>query len=648
MASDQQPPQTIDIYYTPTPTLKRFHASTAFVRGVMGPVGSSKSTACVMDLFDWAMRQKPHNGVRKTRMAIIRNTMQELIQTSMKTWKDWVSTDLCPLTLAVPMSGDTKRSTLPGCDPRRGVLLPDGTYLDMEVWFLALDREEDISKLKSLELTFAWLNEACEIEKAVLDMAELRVGRYPSPKDGGPSKWGIIMDTNPPDVDSWYYNLAEVIRPKNYEFFRQPPAIVALPRKTKDAPLEYVGNTGLNGYPPAENIDNLPGGFDYYLRTVHSKTQNFISIYYMAQYGTSDAGKPVFTEYKDDIHCAKEPLIPYRALPLILGWDYGRTPAVAFCQLSPRGQLRVIDELTSEGMGITMFAKEIVKPHLSNHYHGMEIRSVGDPAGNSPGQNDERTCMQILAELGIPTEPATSNDFTTRREAVEYFLIGNADGDSAFKLSPKCVKLRQAFQGRYRYRQMRVGTGIQYANDAEKNAWSHCIARGAMIAMADGRGVPIEDVRAGMMVATPDGPRAVLKAWLTRRSAPVFHIVASNGATLRATGNHLVLVSWEWKRVDSITPGDELLFNGESDGAVGVVGVHRCRERSDVFDLVVDGAHCFFANGILVHNCMDALQYACMIARGDTSGWGSRGGENTSTTGMRALPVEMGDMSAYE
>ena len=43
-----------------------------------------------------------------------------------------------------------------------------------------------------------------------------------------------------------------------------------------------------------------------------------------------------------------------------------------------------------------------------------------------------------------------------------------------------------------------------------------------------------------------------------------------------------------------------------------IVGVRRCRERSDVYDLTVEGAHCFYANGILVHNCHDALQYAAM------------------------------------
>ena len=39
-----------------------------------------------------------------------------------------------------------------------------------------------------------------------------------------------------------------------------------------------------------------------------------------------------------------------------------------------------------------------------------------------------------------------------------------------------------------------------------------------------------------------------------------------------------------------------------------IVGVKQYRERKKVYDLTVDNAHCFFANGILVHNCQDCVQ----------------------------------------
>jgi hypothetical protein len=69
----------------------------------------------------------------------------------------------------------------------------------------------------------AWLNEAVELPKAALDVATQRVGRFPAQRFGGPTWTGVIMDTNPPDDDAWWYRLAQKREnPKGWEFFRQP------------------------------------------------------------------------------------------------------------------------------------------------------------------------------------------------------------------------------------------------------------------------------------------------------------------------------------------------------------------------------------------------------------------------------------------
>ena len=48
--------------------------------------------------------------------------------------------------------------------------LEDGTTVEYEVLFRALDKPQDIKKLLSLELTGGFLNECREIPKQVLDM----------------------------------------------------------------------------------------------------------------------------------------------------------------------------------------------------------------------------------------------------------------------------------------------------------------------------------------------------------------------------------------------------------------------------------------------------------------------------------------------
>ena len=45
-------------------------------------------------------------------------------------------------------------------------------------------------------------------------------------------------------------------------------------------------------------------------------------------------------------------------------------------------------------------------------------------------------------------------------------------------------------------------------------------------------------------------------------------------------------------------------------------------EKREVFDLQVNDIHEYFANGILVHNCLDALRYAVWTRFGQRAGYG--------------------------
>jgi hypothetical protein len=460
------------IKYNPEPTALAFHSCNAPFKFIMGPVGSGKSTTCVMEAVMRSMQQAPDSsGVRRSRGAIVRNTFPQLISTSMNTWKDWVPEEICPITR--PMNG-----TITG---RFKQHQSDGTMMDLEVYFIAMDNEDDVGKMKSLELTWVWLNEISELAKSTLDIATSRIGRFPSKRDGGPTWTGVIGDTNPPDDEHWYYKMAEIEKPRlevdgkvyEYKFFRQPPALLKLPKKDKDALQEYAPNQGQSHYPTAENIKNLSEGYAYYFKQLLGKDEEWIKVFVLGEYGNVVAGKPVYPEYMDGVHCAKENLQPYRGLPLIVGWDYGLTPSAVFCQLSPNGQFRIIDELTFDG-GIRQFASQVVRPHIRNNYGDMVIQSVGDPAGNQRSQTTEVTCMEILAQEGIPTQMASTNEFVARRDAIARFMTRTVDGQPAFQLSPKCKTLRKGFQGRYRYPMKRTSFGEGYGDRPEKNAYSHC------------------------------------------------------------------------------------------------------------------------------------------------------------------------------
>lgn len=441
--------------YSAEPTLAAFHADDSFVRGVRGPVGSGKSVGMCMEIISRAARQRPNSlGQRKSRWAIIRNTYGELKTTTIKTWQEWIPDDCCPIVFDSPIRGTLIQK------------LQDGTTMILEVLFVALDQPKDVKKLLSLELTGAWINEAREVPKAILDGLTMRVGRYPSKIDGGASWRGIIMDTNPPDDDHWWYKCAEEETPVNWKFFAQPAALI------------YKENYGYIPNPEAENVSNHEFGYEYYFQQIPGKTQEWIKVYVLGQYGNIQEGKPVYPEYNDDLHCAKTELHPYSNLPLVLSFDFGLTPAAIFSQLSPRGQFRVLDELVSSEMGIKQFMRDVVVPHIVTEYGQWQkdgsIYVVGDPAGNYRSQTDETTCLEIIQSFDFKhAEPASTNSFIARREAVATYLTRLTDGQPAFLLSPKCKMLRRGFLGGYKYRRIKVAGDERYTDEPDKNQFSH-------------------------------------------------------------------------------------------------------------------------------------------------------------------------------
>lgn len=438
-------------YSPPGKNAAKFHESDAFVRGLMGPVGSGKSSSCCVEIVARALRQRPsRDGIRRSRWLIIRNTYPELKSTTIKTWETWFPANVAPIKWDTPITSTMKINNI-----------GDGTGLELEVMFMALDKPTETGKLRSLELTGAWINEASEVPKEIFDMVTQRVGRFPSKLQGGPSWCGIILDTNPCDDDHWYYKLAEEDCPPDWEFFRQPGGL----QRLEDG--SYAPN------PDAENVFNLPGGYSYYQQQVPSKSEDWINVFLLGNYGSTKDGKPVYPEYNDKVHCLNKNVEGERGLPIVLGWDFGLTPACVILQVTGRGKIIILDELVSEDMGIRQFTNDVVKPVLMNKYSGFQIHSAGDPAGNIRAQTDERTCLQELLEAGIYTEPAATNDFIPRRESVAFFMTRMMDGEPAFLLNPRCTNLRKGFLGRYKFERLKTSGNARYKDRPVKDIYSH-------------------------------------------------------------------------------------------------------------------------------------------------------------------------------
>ena len=447
----------ITLNYTPPgDQALAFHQDDSFVRGLLGPVGAGKSSSCCMEIFYRALRQEPGpDNIRRSRWAAIRNTYGELKSTTIKTWSDWFD-GIHTMKWDTPIISNISL-------PKLG----DGTGLELEVMFLALDRPDDVGKLRSLELTGAWMNEASELEKRVLDMCTQRVGRYPSLRLGGPSWTGIILDTNPPDDDHWYYKLAEEDKPDGYKFFRQPGALFKVMDKSSPEFGLYKPN------PRAENISNIRNGYQYYYQQLPGKSEDYIKVFVCGEYGTTMDGKPVYPEWNDKMHIAPEPLQPINGYPLVLGFDFGLTPSCIIGQMSPKGQVLILDELNSEDMGIRQFYSDVVLPHLNQKYPRFRLDAVGDPAGVNRSQTDEKTCFEELALLGLMCEPVDSNEFVKRRESVAFFMQRLTSSGAGFLVDPGCKMLIKGFRGGYRYERLKVSGSARFKDRPVKDKFSH-------------------------------------------------------------------------------------------------------------------------------------------------------------------------------
>ncbi len=449
----------MNIEYTAAPTLKRFHEDNSFFRGIRGPIGSGKSVACVIEIMSRAMEMAPDaRGKRRSRWAIIRNTVAELRDTTLKTFVEWIPEEICKVTKSPRITAKVQQ------------LLSDGTALDLEVIFMSMDTPKAVRDLLSLELTGVWFNEARELPLDVITNGLSRVGRFPRATDV-PKYWsGGIADTNSPDTFSWWYDRAEKHKPDNWAFFDQPPALL----KEEDE----AGNISYYPNPAAENIKNHSKKFRYYLDMISGADPEWIAVMICCEYKSLFTGKPVYAPlWNNRFHRSAKSLDILPDKPLLLAFDFGLTPACLAGQIGGNGQLRILREWVSVDMGLRQLLRDMVLPDLAIQFRNMRYIVTFDPAGTQRSQVDkDDSCAEELARNGLAGTPARTNDFEPRRRAVINRLSYLAGGEAGYLVDPSCETLLAGFNGGYQFeliQKLDSSGGKRYHETPAKNIFSH-------------------------------------------------------------------------------------------------------------------------------------------------------------------------------
>lgn len=453
------------VYRPDGSTLIGFMKSNARVRIIRGPIRSGTSSMCCMEIFRRACEQKPGpDGVRRTRWFIVRNSYPDLLNSTVKTWLAWFpESSFGRFIWSKPMV-----HTL-----RVGDVVA-------EVVFLALDKPEEVSKLRSTEWTGGWFNEGEYTAREIFDEAESRVGYFPAIKDGGATWSGVMVDMNAPAEDNWIVMLTGEVPlpedmpeserqqyrwPAEWDYFVQPPGLIEKFGPDGKTVESYEIN------PLAENLTWIPkvNGNPLYLETIKAKSKQWIDGRIMNRITAPVEGSPVWPMFVEETHVAKRTLRYLEHLPLYIGLDFGRSPAAVFGQLVS-DRWSILAELTAFDVGATTFAP-MVKRLIETQFPGVpKVYLYGDPKGNDKPQSDDRTAYDVFREFGLQVvaAPVPSNNILTRIEAVEFVLNGMRDGQPRFLLSPNCRTLKMAMAGGYSYKK-----NDPVKVEPSKNKYSH-------------------------------------------------------------------------------------------------------------------------------------------------------------------------------
>lgn len=407
--------------FTPIHSTEDFMLSNKFVNLIMGPVGSTKTTASILKIIHEAKQIAPcKDGIRRSRCAVIRNTREQLADTTIPDFLKWFP------------------------DGEAGVFMKTGMKfmlklddVECEVLFRGLDDANDVRRLLSLQLSFGMMDEFREINPDIFNALTGRLGRYPDKTmngvgcvdDNGVARQKVWGASNPPDADTFWEKYITDL-PENAHVTIQPG--------------------GMD--PEADWLHCLPDG--YYENLCHGKSQDWIDVYVHGKFGKSLSGKPVFACFDKGTHVAKAPLTPNKASssPILVGFDCtGLNPACVIGQLGFGGRVIIYDELFTLDMGPKRFVKEKLKPLLAEKYAGATVAVIIDPAGMNR-ESDERSVADMIRAEGLAVKPARTNNIAPRISAVESFMTRTIDGKAGFLVDPRCETLIAALRSKYRYK----------------------------------------------------------------------------------------------------------------------------------------------------------------------------------------------------
>lgn len=442
---------------SPGPISDAFLLSRAFIKVIIGPVGSGKTMTALRALLNVAAKQggtRDRHGVlvRKARVGVIRETYPNLEKNTLPSWFDVMPETEGKFTWKQPY---THRVNLILAEDEHG---RPTDICEFEIEFRAIgDRSVE-------EVTRGWQVCAVMVDEADLQPPELlsfltgRVGRGGIDRDLMVDPQ-IILSLNAPSIDNWVYRLAVENEMGEIDD--------ALRAELGDRELIEVFIQPGGREPDAENLHNLPRGYYNIQAAANKHRPGYVDRMIDNKFVPLQHGQPVNPQFDYKRH-VREGLVWNPERPLIVGVDQGLFAAAVASQRTHMGELRTLREAVmfrEDGKTLAKIgpsaAGAMVRMMIADNFPDLRpemLRVVADPAAWAAEDRKDSEMDWIRAfskALGHRVHKAKTNRQTLRNEAIWQAMTAH-DG---YLVDLSCRHLIRGHLGGYHYRKAEISDG---------------------------------------------------------------------------------------------------------------------------------------------------------------------------------------------
>lgn len=403
----------------PTPTQYDYIMSEAYENCIVGPRGEGKSESGIMGMTVHSDRQD--RAYRPVHWALIRDT-----------WKNLERTTLQNFLYPQPGSfGAAIRSDIKVKDNGRELELP-GRW---KVWLFGIDTLGDLNKLQGMGLGGLWFEEPApaaieEIGGGIQE--EAYILGVTSLRQTITTNHRIQVTMNYPDEDHWTWK-------RFYDHGNDERKLFRIAR-------------GENRFIKDQYRKNWESAL--------SMRPDLLDRLVIGRPAKVYEGEAVTPEYDAVIHRSSMVLDPMAGQVGFRFWDGGLNPTCIFAQIIPIGQMRIIDTLRGENIGMEQLIKNHVIPLMANRYVDVQHwRDIGDPAIGYRDQSDSTMTAATKIEENLFSAPGVHaifepgiSDWQDRREALKtLFFKRVGKHEPAILLSKHEGILHRALNGGWHY-----------------------------------------------------------------------------------------------------------------------------------------------------------------------------------------------------